>query len=290
MLLALVIMWGSAFMFTKIAVEYVPPLLVVAGRMTVAAIVIGLFIVFTRRRLTLTRPIIVFAIVVALLGNLFPFFLISWGQQVVDSGLAGILMAFIPLMTMVLSHYYLDDEPLHLMRILSFLAGVSGVALLLGPSVVLTFEGHTSLFLSMLAIVLATLFYSISIIVSRRRPKVGAVESSALVMWVAVALVSPLAWVEMQTLDLNLDLAWPSLLAVLTLGIFSTALPAIVYFRLIDRTGPNFIALMNYMIPVWAVLMGVVFLDERFEWHHLFALCLIITGLALSNRRRIRQT
>ena len=123
LLFALVAMWGSSFMFNGIAVSSLPPLTIVAGRVGIAAIVLIVFVYASGRRLpALDRHWWPF-VVVALIGNAIPFYLITWGQQVVESALAGILMAFMPLATIVLAHFLVAGEHMTRQRALGFAGG-----------------------------------------------------------------------------------------------------------------------------------------------------------------------
>ena len=134
LLFALVAMWGSSFMFNGIAVSSLPPLAIVAGRVGIAAIVLIVFVYASGRRLpALDRHWWPF-VVVALIGNAIPFYLITWGQQVVESALAGILMAFMPLATIVLAHFLVSGEHMTRQRALGFAGGFCGIVLLLWRS------------------------------------------------------------------------------------------------------------------------------------------------------------
>ena len=126
LLLALVAMWGSSFMVNGIAVSSLPPLIIVAGRIGIAAVVLIIFVYASRRRLpALGRDWWPF-VVVALIGNAIPFYLITWGQQVVESALAGILMAFMPLATIVLAHFLIAGEHMTRQRAIGFAGGFGG--------------------------------------------------------------------------------------------------------------------------------------------------------------------
>jgi drug/metabolite transporter (DMT)-like permease len=107
-LLALVAMFGSAFLLTKIAVQEIPPLMVVAGRIVIGAILLLVIAYAQGDRLSTLKPYWPILLALALTGNCIPFFVITWGQQYVDSSLAGILMAMMPLTTVVLAHFFVQ--------------------------------------------------------------------------------------------------------------------------------------------------------------------------------------
>ena len=138
--MALVGLWGSSFLFTAISVATVDPISVVFYRLVLGALVLAL-VVFARDQ-SFPRGLRVWVgfLMMAIAGNSLPFFLISWGQQTIDSGIAGMIMAIMPLMTMVFAHYLVEGETLNRYKIIGFSLGITGVALLLGP----VFEGGGS--------------------------------------------------------------------------------------------------------------------------------------------------
>ena len=111
-LLTLVVMFGSAFLLTKIALNDMPPLTVVTWRIVVAALTLWCIVLYQRKAISELLPYWKIFLLLALTGNCLPFFLIAWGQQYVDSGLAGILMAMMPLVTIILAHFFVVNNAL----------------------------------------------------------------------------------------------------------------------------------------------------------------------------------
>lgn len=282
LLVALTIMWGSAFAFTKVAVSAFSPEAVVVGRLVVASLLLGVVVLVQRREFPRSARLWVFLVLIAVLGNVVPFYLIAWGQQSVDSALAGILMSVMPLVVLLLGHFYVAGERLNIHRIAGFLLGFSGVVVLTGPSVLLSVQGLSSQLLAMLAVLGGAICYGISAILSRLRPPSDPIESAAITIVLAALISLPLLPADALSLPQSPPVA--ALLAVLALGAFSTALPAIVYFRLITSAGPHFISFLNYLIPLWAVALGALLLGERPTLQDLFALVIILSGIAVARR------
>lgn len=277
MLLALTVMWGSAFLFTKVAVSELAPDLVVAARLVIAALVLLPLAVLLARRPPRGGRLWVFFVLIALLGNVVPFSLITWGQGYIDSGLAGILMAVMPLMTLGLAHFFVPGERVNAYRILGFLLGFAGVVVLTGPQVRVDAGGEGSL-APILAVLAGAGCYAVAAILSRLRPPSDAVSTAAAVTLLAMLMTLPIAAPGAPAGLADLDGAVIG--AVLFLGVFSTATAAIVYFRLIGSAGPAFVSQLNYLIPIWAVLIGVAFLGESPQPNHFYALALILAGVA----------
>jgi drug/metabolite transporter (DMT)-like permease len=285
LLLTLTVLWGSAFLFTKIALTAIPFELVVAGRLAVAALLLAPLAVALARGVPTGRRLWLFLVLIALFGNALPFSLIAWGQRSIDSGLAGILMAVMPLATLSLAHFLVPGERLTAPRVAGFVLGFAGVVVLMGPEAVGKLAGGTGHPLAMLAVLGGAVCYAISVILARLRPPSDVVTSAAATTLVAALMLAPL------TAGADWPGAWsrltlPAAAAVLVLGVFCTALAAILYFRLVHSAGPAFVSQLNYLIPLWAVLVGILFLDERPELRHFLALALILTGVLLAQRER----
>lgn len=280
LLAALVVMWGSSFLLTKIAVSHLPPPLVVSGRLTIAAVVLLGLVIAARRALPGLGRVWLYFLIMALLGNGLPFLLISWGQQRIASGLAGILMAVMPLATLLLAHYFVAGERLTRSKTAGFGLGFLGIVVLMGPEALTQLQGSGEALLAELAVLGGALCYALNTIVARRRPPCDAWVTAAVVLTLAALLTAPLS-VPMLPSPLPTTGA---LVAVLALGLVCTAAATVVYFQLIQLAGPTFLSLINYLIPLWAVVLGIVFLGERLEWNALAALLLILGGIGLSQR------
>ena len=283
LLFALVAMWGSAFLFTKIAVAALAPADLVAGRFVLASAVLLGLLAATRRRLPSGGRLWLFLLAIALTGNCIPFWLIAWGQQEIDSGLAGILMAIMPLTTVMLAHFFVAGERLNRFKALGFLLGFLGIVVLIGPAALLEIQVGGTVLVSQLAVLGGAVCYAISAIIARHRP-----PSDALVAAVGVTLLACLITLPVSAADGLPDLSAvpaPALIALLVLGIVCTATATVVYFKLIALAGPSFLSLINYLIPAWAVLIGMVFLGERPEWTALAGLAFILAGIALAETK-----
>lgn len=284
LLLALVAVWGSSFMFNRIAVATLPPLTVVAGRVGIAAIVLIIIVHALGKRLPPPgRAWWPFA-VIAIIGNALPFYLITWGQQVVESALAGILMAMMPLATIVLAHFLIAGEHLTRQRAAGFAVGFLGIALLMGPAALAGIGGDVMRIVSQLAVLGSALCYALQSVLTRLIIKGDIMVSAAATLLVAAVITVPMA--------LWLDRPWllaPSALsvgAVIWLGIAPTAVATILYFMLIRSAGPSFMSLVNYLSPGVAVMLGLLVMGETPRATAYLGLALILAGIACSQLRR----
>ena len=281
LLMALVAMWGSAFLFIKLGVATVPPMTLVAARLVLGTAVLLPLMYMRGLRLPSVGAAWLPFILLALVGNAIPFYLITWGQQTVPSALAGILMAAMPLATMVLAHFAVVGEHLTRNRVAGFVLGFLGIMSLMGPAALGGLGGSA---LAQLAILAGALCYAANSVLARRLVTSGFLVSATAMLLVASVIVVPIALV----LDRPWELApsASSILSILWLGVGPTAVATIFYFQLISSAGPTFMSIVNYLSPCIAVLLGVVLLGEEPGVSAYAGLALILAGIAISQLGR----
>jgi len=219
-----------------------------------------------------------------IIGNAAPFFLITWGQQAVDSALAGILMGVMPLATLVLAHFLVRGERMTGNRLIGFALGFSGIVFLMEPAAVAGLGGAALQILSQLAILGGALCYAANSVLARLLIKTDFMLAAAgtllvpAVLMLAIALAHDLPW--------TLQPSFASVASIVWLGVGPTAIATICYFRLISSAGPTFMSLVNYLSPIVAVFLGVTLLGEQPGVSSYAGLALILGGIAVSQRRR----
>ncbi|MBI4194869.1 MAG: DMT family transporter [Betaproteobacteria bacterium] len=284
LLLSLVAMWGSAFMFIKIAVVTVPPATVAAGRLMIGALI--LVAVVYARGLHLPPPGRAWIPLAALavVGNAVPFYLIAWGQKTIDSALAGILIAVMPLATLVLAHYFVHGEKTTRNRLIGFVLGFIGIVILMGPAALSGVAGSAGEIVAQLAVLSGALCYAANSVLARRTVKGNVLVSSAGVLLLASVVALPFALI----LDRPWTLApgFSSAAAVIWLGVGATAIPTLCYFALIGSAGPTFMSLVNYLSPCVALALGVAIHGEEPGPNAYAGLALILSAIGLSQVRR----
>ena len=269
-------------MFISVSVETVDPLSIVFFRVVLGALVLVLVVYARGLRLPFSIKAWLAFFLMGVVGNLLPFFLISWGQQSVNSGVAGMIMAIMPLMTMLLAHYFVEGESLNRYKIIGFTLGITGITILLGP----VFEGGGRALLSGIAIFIAATSYAVNSILVRRLPRFSPLVAGAGVLIAASITMLPL-WILLAPADSG-GISLKSMNAVIWLGIGPTGIATIILFAVIERAGPTFLSTINYMIPVVAFFTGALILSEPIEWHSILALITILSGIALTRFRANR--
>jgi len=279
LLATLVAIWGTGFLVTTVAVETLPALTVAASRIVLAAAVLVALVFATGRRLPRGRMWLWF-LALGLVGNCLPFFAISWGQEQVASGLAGILMGIMPLTTLVLAHFFVPGEDMNRGKSLGFLLGFAGVVVLTGPEALRELGGAPSELARQLAVLFGAVCYATNAVLTRHLPPTNALVAAAATLLVASCVIGPAAVLIDRPWEADASRA--SWLAVAWLGVVTTAVATIVYFRLVASAGPTFFSYINFLIPIVALLAGVAVLGEEPGWNAVAALVLVLGWLALS--------
>jgi drug/metabolite transporter (DMT)-like permease len=279
LLMGLVFLWGTSFMFISVSLESFHPLTTVFYRVLIGALILTLVVYAKGLKLPFNVGAWLAFLVMGIVGNVLPFFLISWGQLSVNSGIAGMIMATMPLITMILAHYLVDGENLNRYKILGFSFGIGGIAVLLGP----VFEGGGQAAYGGIAIFIAASSYAVNSILVRRLPKLNPFISTAGVLIAATVVVFPI-WLVVVPAN-SATISTTALSATIWLGIGPTAIATLMLFAVITRAGPTFLSTINYMIPVVAFFTGAYVLSEPVEWSSIVALVIILSGIALTRFR-----
>jgi len=282
LLLALVCMWGSSFLFNKLGVATVPPATLVAGRLGIGALI--LVGVMRWHGLSFPPPGAMWLryLALGLMGNAIPFYLITWGQRVVDSALAGILMAVMPLATLVLAHLLVEGERMTAGRVIGFLIGFTGIIVLMAGKGASGADAVDIVY--PLAVLCGALCYAANSVMTRLMARGDVLVASTGTLLLASIVAFPVA--------IYLDRPWmlepsvSSVAAIVWLGAGPTAVATLCYFRLIGLAGPTFMSLVNYLSPPVAVLLGVFIMGETPHYNAYAGLALILAGIAVSQFRR----
>ena len=284
-LILLAAIWGSSFMFVELALQTLPPLTIVAGRVGFGAL--GLALLLRARGEGLPRSLRVWGdcAVIAAIGNIAPFFLIGWGQIGVDSGLAAILMSSVPLVTAVLAHFLTNDERLTRMKVFGIAVGFIGVVTLIGPD---SLGGLGRAAVSQIAIFGGACCYAMTSVYARRLSRSSAETASAGVLIMAAVMSVPMSLAVDRPWTLSPSIV--SLAAVGVLGLLATAAASVILFRIVASVGSTFLSMNNYLVPLFGVLFGTAILGERLGVGVLVAMSLILAGIALTQLRAARPS
>jgi len=272
LLAALAAIWGSSFMFIAIALRDLAPSTLILLRMGSGALALAVYVRLAGRSFGALRPYAWPLALLALINTAVPFFLIAWGQQYIDSGLAAIFNASAPLFTALFALSIDQSQRVTGARLAGIVLAFGGVVLLVGFEL----NGGERAVAGALAVVAASACYGIGGLYAGRRfaglsPSLVALGSLA---W-ATLFVLPLGAAQATMPD------WESLLSVLYLGVAATGVAYLLYFGLIAGAGASKAVLVTYLVPSLALVYGAAFLGETVTAVSLAGLALVLAGVAL---------
>ncbi|MGA7192328.1 MAG: DMT family transporter [Anaerolineales bacterium] len=270
--------WSSSFLWIKIAVTEIGPITLVAFRVLFGLLFSITVILVQRVKVPRTLKEWTPFLILGISNVAIPFFLISWGEQAIDSGVAAILDATVPLFTIVIAHYLLHDDKMTVPKVTGLLVGFVGVVILISKDI----GSSIGPILGQLAVVVASMFYAGSSVYARKSTTEasgiirggGPLVSSTAVMWLAAVTV------ERPITIPHLPITW---IALLWLGILGSGLAFILNYYLIHEIGPTRTTMVTYLFPLGGVILGVAFLHEQLSWQVLVGGALIVASLAVAN-------
>lgn len=287
MLVTLAALWGGSFFFNGVAVRELPSFTLVWLRVAIAAAVLLLAQRLLGQRMPTTGRVWVAFFGMGLLNNTVPFALIVWGQHHIASGLASILNATTPLFAVLVAHLLTPDEKATPRKAAGMAVGFAGAVAVVGPAAL---GGLGTDALAQLACLAAALVYAFAGVFGRRFKRMGVAPLAAAAGQVTASTAFLLPVVLLVDRPWNLMMpgaaTWG---AVLGVGLLSTALAYVLYFRILAAAGATNLLLVTFLIPVSAILLGALVLGETLLARHFFGMALIGAGLALIDGRLPRR-
>lgn len=282
LLVLLAAIWGTSFSMIKIGVTEIGPATLTAGRLCTAALTLMIWLMLIRNdRLDLSIQALVSYAVIGLFGNALPFTLIGWSEQTLDSALTAVLMGIMPLFTVVMAHFFLEDEPFTSRALIGIGFGFTGLLVLLGFSV---WQDTGDELLAQITVLVASLSYAGVTIYVRRNVTASGIMVSTGAMAVGAMFSLVFAFVIENPTEMNWSMR--AVVPMTLLGVFPTALASLLYFRLVRSLGATRFAQINYIIPVFGSLIGVFYMGEHTELRMWLALMLVLSGIFLVHGAR----
>lgn len=273
------LIWSTSFLWIKIGVREIGPMALVAFRVLFGAITAVGIAAYQKVQWPRDRKTWINFAVLGPTSLAIPIFLISWGERMIDSAVASILNATVPLFTILIAHFWLDDDRITLQKALGLLVGFGGVVLLLSKD--LDGSSHGAV-IGQGAIVLAAFFYAWSAVFARKATQhvVGLARGAAPLITATIFMWLIAPFVESPFRIPILPSTW---VATLWLGILGSGLAMLMFYYLIHEIGPTRATLVTYLFPVGGVIFGVSFLGEYLSWQLLAGTFLILGSLVVVN-------
>ncbi len=281
LLILLSAIWGGAFTLNKLALDLYTPEVIVAGRLITGSAFLIFLVYFIYKRFTISFSEFNYYLFMSLVGIVIPFIAIINGQKNIDSAMAGILMATMPISTIILSHFFLDDEKMNNRKFIGFIISFFGVFILIYRDNLFN-TGSLSLTLeSQLLVILGSTLYSFAAIYGKKYKITNPINASTgTILFATFFMTIYLLFFDttqpnITNLLLNTN--------ILLLGVLCTAIATVIYFQILQTSGASFLSIMNFLIPLWAILFGILILNDDFSWNYIFGLIVILFGIKLAN-------
>lgn len=280
LILALTMMWSPSFLFIKLAVHDLPPLIVVSLRVTIAALILGVVLLWHKRGFPMNWNFWICTTIMAFFSSALPFTLFCFAEQSIDSALAAILNGTSPMFTAMLAQIFVASDRMNAQKALGIGLSGAGVILLFAPKLL---EGMSGTSLGMIAATIAAFSYSVSHVYGKlytvgQKPFVAPAAQfivNAIMLW-------PFAFWHEDVFNLSMPSA-SAILGVCGLAVFGTVFAFMIYYKLLDHCGPTAISMVACFFPVVGMLLGFIFLDESFTFSGMIAASMILVGMLTVN-------
>ena len=284
LLTLLALIWSSAFFNIKIATYSFGPVTIAFLRIFFGAIPVIALCLYKKIKIEAFSKDWYWFAAIGLINLVVPFFLIAYGVQKVQSNLAAILMASTPLSATVLAHIFTENEKINLKKVIGVLVGFSGIVFLFSDNILI----NQSNFISALLILIGSTFYVIGgLLTIKISNKKNENVTASILVWATIFLIPITAYTEQPwTLSPRLD----SVISVIYLGIVATGFAWLLRFRILINNGLVFQAQVAYLIPIFGIILGYIFLKELITPKVLVAVVAVIIGIYFvkkSNTKKI---
>jgi len=278
--------WGSAFIAIKVSLEYFSPVSVASYRLIIASIFLLILYFIGQYKTKLSGNDLLMLIFVGIVGNFLPFYLISWSEQHIQSSTAGILMGVGPILTLILSHFLTKDDKFNITKLISIFIGFIGVLFIFEIDSLFNLgSSNTIELLSKFLIILAALGYMISNIVAYNTLK--HIDSFSITFFATLfgALVSIPFLFYGESIKPSY-FSFKSIVPILYLGIFPTALAFQLRYHITKTSGPVFLSYVAYLIPIFALIWGFILLSEKIYFTSIVGITFILIGIYIGRKNQ----
>jgi drug/metabolite transporter (DMT)-like permease len=274
--------WGCSFLFNAILIREISPLWVSAGRVTIGAIICWIYFAATRRTLPTDPKIYAQLVVLGILNYAIPFALFPYAEQHVASSIIGVINGMTPMTTVIVSQIWPGGEKATWNKVMGVIVGFAGAILLASPS----FGSGSTEIIAILAALLATLCYALTLNYARRFKAVDSAAVASASLTSAAILMIPIAFIFSGTPIITRPETWGALIGI---GVFSTSFSFLLVYWLLPRVGATNLSLNTFITPISAIILGIIVLHESFLPVQIAGIAVIFLGLVVIDGRLFRR-
>ena len=286
LLVILSAIWGSAFFAIKVCLDSFSPTSIASLRLIIASLFLILFFYIQKKKIKFTKQIVFLLVIVGIIGNFVPFFLISWAEQYILSSTAGMLMAIGPIITLIMSHFLTKNDRFSFKKFISIFIGFIGVIFIFDINSNNLFTYNLFELVAKILVVLAAFGYMFSNIIAYE--KLNTLDSFTITTFATTfgAIFSiPFLLIDLSFNNFYTTFSYNSIYAILYLGIFPTAIAFQFRYYITKTSGPVFLSYVAYLIPAFAVIWGYILLSEKISINSFIGISLILLGVYLGQNK-----
>ena len=275
------ILWGSSFLFVEILLNFINPFMIVYLRVSIASMILILYLLLIKIEIQFSNKLIFNLFIMGLLNNVFPFLLITNGQQYITGGLASILNANTSFMTILIASLFIKNEKITKSRFVGVLFGMIGVIVTIGYK---NLSGIFSSDIGKFFILLSSISYAFAAIFAKIKlnsvdPKLAATG----MLTTSTIILSPIMFFYYS--NTIYDLSIISIKYSIAFAVLCSVLAYLIYFKILATTGPGNLLLCTIIIPPSAIILNAIFINEMIKIHEFIGMLIIIFGLLILDGR-----
>ncbi len=288
LLIILAAIWGSSFFVIKICLSSFTPTSIASLRLIIASIFLIILYYSYNNHPKLNLDLVLILSFIGITGNFLPFYLISWAEQYIPSSTAGLLMSVGPLITLIMSHVLTSDDKFTWVKFLSIIIGFVGIIFILDIS---KFNFQDQNYISTLAkifVIIAAFGYMISNIAAYNKlKKLSPISITTFATLFGAIISLPFLFYDFINYENNINKI--SLISIIYLGVFPTAIAFHMRYHIVKQSGPVFLSYVAYLIPVFALIWGFIFLSEQIVFSSVVGIILVFIGLFIGQKRSMSK-
>ena len=257
--------------------------------MVIASFFLLIYFYFKGNKINFSLTNVYTLIIVGIIGNFIPFYLISWAEQYIQSNIAGLLMSLGPIITLILAHFLTKDDKFTYIKLLSISVGFIGALFIINIQDFFNFQdGSLITLIPKLAVILASLGYMISnILAYNRLQKIDALAITTFATFFGALFSLPFMFYAEYMEPSNLNLY--SCFSILYLGLFPTAIAFQFRYYITKKSGPVFLSYVAYLIPAFAIFWGYLILGEKININAFFGIFLVLIGVYIGQKKLMNK-
>ena len=279
--------WGSAFFAIKVCLNSFSPTGVASLRLIIASLFLLFFFYIQNKKIIFTKQVVFLLIVIGIIGNFIPFYLISWAEQFIPSSTAGMLMAIGPIITLIMSHFMTKGDKFTLVKFISVIIGLIGVLFIFNINSIdnLFFNNFIESIAKILVIIAAFGYMSSNILAYEKLNHIDSFTITTFATTFGAIFSLPFLILDIYFNNYKFNFESNSVYALIYLGIFPTAIAFQFRYYITKTSGPVFLSYVAYLIPAFAVIWGYILLSEKININSIIGISLILVGIYLGQNK-----